>query len=105
MRAGYIRILNIRLQRAISCVLPEGLQPIERRLLNRAVVCVSRTGPAIPDNRPGFRSVGGIGEEIPSVIIRAVINRKGFFLVGSLNLPVTLLNLIRIYVGHVYPGD
>src|SRR5580700_11131092 len=82
-RAGQIGILNVRLQRPISCVLPESLQPIESSLLNGAVVCVSRAGSAVSDNRPGFRSVTGIGEEIPSVIIRTIINRKGFFLAGS----------------------
>src|ERR1700751_6066407 len=76
--ASQIGILNVRLQRPVSCILPERVQPIESSLLNGPVVCVRRAGAAISDNRSRLGGVRGIGEEIPSKVIRAVVNGKGF---------------------------
>src|ERR1700751_1700832 len=78
--ASQIGILNVRLQRPVYCILPERVQPIESSLLNGPVVCVRRAGSAISDNRSRLGSIRGIGKEIPSKVIRAIVNRKGFFL-------------------------
>src|ERR1700722_3305722 len=74
--ASQIGILNVSLQGSVPRVLPEGLQPIEGRLLNGAVVGIRRTGTAIPDDRSRMRCIRRIKEKIPSVIICSVVNRE-----------------------------
>src|ERR1700685_1160571 len=74
--ASQIGILCVILQRSVSLALPKSQQPIERGLLDGAIICVGRTGTAITDNRSRMGGVGRVGEEIPPVIIRAVINGK-----------------------------
>src|SRR5260370_28861523 len=79
-RASQIEILNVCLQCSIPWVLPESLKPIEAHLLNGPVVCIGRAGPAKSDNCSGMCGVRSVGEGIPSVIIRAVINSESLFL-------------------------
>src|SRR5271167_3629454 len=70
----HIRILRVILERSVLIGLPEGLQPIERVLLNGAVVGVRRAWPSIPDDRARSGSIRGVPEEIPSEIILAVVD-------------------------------
>src|SRR5215468_10596886 len=74
--AGQVRILGVKLQRAVLGMFPEGLKPIERRFLNDAVVCVGRARAAIPDDSAGMRNVRSVQKEIPLEIVRSVVNTK-----------------------------
>src|ERR1700723_3380545 len=81
--AGQIGILCVILQRSLSLALPKSKQPIERDLLDGAIICVGRSRSAITDNRPRMGGVCRVGEEIPAVIIRAVVDGKRLLLAGS----------------------
>src|ERR1700691_4448495 len=81
--AGQIGILCVILQRSVSLALPKSKQPIERDLLDGAIICVGRSRSAITDNRPRMGGVCRVGEEIPAVIIRAVVDGKRLLLAGS----------------------
>src|ERR1700689_2582457 len=73
-----IGVLCVILQRSVSLALPKSQQPIERDLLDGAVICIGRIRTAITDNRSGMGCVCRVGEEISAVIIRAVVNGKRF---------------------------
>src|SRR5271163_3365948 len=72
--ATHIGILRVILKRSVLIGFPEGLQPIERRLLNGAVIGVGRSRPARSDDRVRIGGVRGVSEEIPTEIIFTVIN-------------------------------
>src|SRR5271170_3067394 len=69
-----IGVLCVILQRSVSLALPKSQQPIDRDLLDGAIICIGRTGTAVTDNRSRMSDVCRVREEIPSVIIRTVIN-------------------------------
>src|SRR5271170_7957731 len=71
-----IGVLCVILQRSVSLALPKSQQPIERNLLDGAIIRIGRTGSAITDNRSRMGGVCRVGEEISPVVIRAVINGK-----------------------------
>src|ERR1700720_1171653 len=81
--ATQIGILCVVLQRAISLALPEGQQPIECDLLDRAIVCIRGTGTTVTDNRAGVCSARSGGKEIAAEVIHAVINRECLFVARS----------------------
>src|ERR1700691_6242877 len=81
--ASQIRILCVILQRSVSLALPKSQQPIEGDLLHGAIICIGRTGTAVTDNRSRMGGVCPVGEEIPSLIIRAVIGSKRLLLARS----------------------
>src|SRR5208337_461906 len=78
-----VGILRVGLQCPISCTVPEGLYPIESQLLNAPVVCIGRPQPAISDEGARMPSICGVGERIPRVVIRAVINGERLLRTGS----------------------
>src|SRR6266850_8580672 len=73
-RASQVRILDIKLYRSEGRVFPERLNPIERRLLNRAVVCVRRARPAVSDDLPRTRAIRRIHEKLSAIVIHAVVS-------------------------------
>src|SRR4029077_7003768 len=81
--ASQIGILDVSLQGSIPAVLPESLQPIERDLLNGAVVGIRRAGSAVPDGGSRMRCVGGVGEEISPEVICAIVYGERLFWTGS----------------------
>src|SRR5580692_10309127 len=72
-------VLWVSLQRTVHGILPEGTDPIEGGLLDSPVVGVGGTRSAKPDDFPGIRSVGSVGEEVLPEIIRAVVNGERAF--------------------------
>src|SRR5580704_8013907 len=81
--AGQIGILRVILQRSKPLVLPESQKPIKRDLLDGTIIGIGRTGTAITNDRSRMCGVCRVREEIPSVIIRAVINGKRLLVARS----------------------
>src|SRR5258708_20411160 len=87
--ASQIRILDVSLQGPVPGVLPECLQPIEGELLNGTVVGIRRPGTAVADDCSRVRCVGSVGKEIPTEVIRALLNLKCLLQVRSPSQPAS----------------